>query len=155
VAPHLTERLEHWTSGTDVFDHYRIGRQLATALDRKVWLPNGGFLVIDKTEAMTVIDVNAGRFIGQSNLEAAATGFNLEAVKEIVRQLRLRDIGGNIVIDFIDMALESNRELVLRRLLECLTWDRARSQVGEVTSLGLVQMIRNRTGPGQPVPVSR
>jgi ribonuclease E len=149
VAPHLTERLSRWQDEQDVFAGYRIDEQLAKALDRKVYLPSGGSLVIDRTEAMTVIDVNTGKFTGQGgNLEETVTRNNLEAAEEIVRQLRLRDIGGIIVIDFIDMVLESNRELVLRRLLECLARDRTKHQVAEVTSLGLVQMTRKRVGSG-------
>ena len=119
------------------------------ALDRKVWLPSGGSLVIDRTEAMTVIDVNTGKFVGSGgNLEQTVTRNNLEAAEEIVRQLRLRDVGGIVVIDFIDMVLESNRDLVLRRLTECLGRDRTKHQVAEVTSLGLVQMTRKRVGEG-------
>ena len=150
VAPELAERLEHWTSDTDVFNVYRVDEQLAKGLDRKVWLPSGGSLVIDRTEAMVVIDVNTGKFTGQgsNSLEETVTRNNLEAAEEIVRQLRLRDLGGIIVIDFIDMVLESNRELVLRRLLECLGRDRTKHQVAEVTSLGLVQMTRKRVGQG-------
>ncbi|MBR7832415.1 ribonuclease E/G [Actinospica durhamensis] len=150
VAPELAERIEHWTSETDVFSVYRIEEQLAKALDRKVWLPSGGSLVIDRTEAMVVIDVNTGKFTGQgsSSLEETVTRNNLEAAEEIVRQLRLRDLGGIVVIDFIDMVLESNRDLVLRRLLECLGRDRTKHQVAEVTSLGLVQMTRKRVGQG-------
>jgi ribonuclease E len=149
VAPHLAERMERWQDDKDVFAAYRIDEQLAKALERKVWLPSGGSLVIDNTEAMTVIDVNTGKFTGQGgNLEQTVTRNNLEAAEEIVRQLRLRDVGGIIVIDFIDMVLESNRELVLRRLLECLARDRTKHQVAEVTSLGLVQMTRKRVGSG-------
>ncbi|MEV0994363.1 Rne/Rng family ribonuclease [Nonomuraea sp. NPDC050202] len=150
VAPHLAERLSKWDGEQgDVFESYRIDEQLAKALDRKVWLPSGGSLVIDRTEAMTVVDVNTGKFTGQGgNLEETVTRNNLEAAEEIVRQLRLRDIGGIIVIDFIDMVLESNRDLVLRRLLECLARDRTKHQVAEVTSLGLVQMTRKRVGQG-------
>ena len=149
VAPDLAERLTKWVEPTDAFAHYRIDEQLAKALDRKVWLPSGGSLVIDRTEAMTVVDVNTGKFTGQGgNLEQTVTRNNLEAAEEIVRQLRLRDIGGIIVVDFIDMVLESNRELVLRRLVECLGRDRTKHQVAEVTSLGLVQMTRKRIGSG-------
>ncbi|MGW6496195.1 Rne/Rng family ribonuclease [Nonomuraea angiospora] len=150
VAPHLGERLARWDGDQgDVFEHYRIDEQLGKALERKVWLPSGGSLVIDRTEAMTVVDVNTGKFTGQGgNLEETVTRNNLEAAEEIVRQLRLRDIGGIIVIDFIDMVLESNRDLVLRRLLECLARDRTKHQVAEVTSLGLVQMTRKRVGQG-------
>ncbi|MFG2328622.1 Rne/Rng family ribonuclease, partial [Streptomyces sp. NPDC048604] len=149
VAPDLVDRLSRWTSEVDVFATYRIDEQLMKALDRKVWLPSGGSLVIDKTEAMIVVDVNTGKFTGQGgNLEETVTRNNLEAAEEIVRQLRLRDLGGIVVIDFIDMVLESNRDLVLRRLLECLGRDRTKHQVAEVTSLGLVQMTRKRVGQG-------
>ncbi|WP_146065797.1 Rne/Rng family ribonuclease, partial [Streptomyces sp. SM13] len=149
VAPDLTERLSRWTSEVDVFATYRIDEQLMKALDRKVYLPSGGSLVIDKTEAMVVVDVNTGKFTGQGgNLEETVTRNNLEAAEEIVRQLRLRDLGGIVVVDFIDMVLESNRDLVLRRLLECLGRDRTKHQVAEVTSLGLVQMTRKRVGQG-------
>jgi len=149
VAPHLAERVTRWEGGRDVFAQYRVDEQLAKALERKVWLPSGGSLVIDKTEAMTVVDVNTGKFTGQGgNLEETVTRNNLEAAEEIVRQLRLRDVGGIVVIDFIDMVLESNRDLVLRRLLECLARDRTKHQVAEVTSLGLVQMTRKRVGAG-------
>jgi ribonuclease E len=149
VAPDLTDRLSRWTSEVDVFATYRIDEQLMKALDRKVYLPSGGSLVIDKTEAMIVVDVNTGKFTGQGgNLEETVTRNNLEAAEEIVRQLRLRDLGGIVVIDFIDMVLESNRDLVLRRLLECLGRDRTKHQVAEVTSLGLVQMTRKRVGQG-------
>ena len=149
VAPDLTPKLEKWVEPTDLYAAHRIDEQLAKALDRKVWLPSGGSLVIDRTEAMTVVDVNTGKFTGQGgNLEETVTKNNLEAAEEIVRQLRLRDIGGIIVVDFIDMVLESNRDLVLRRLVECLGRDRTKHQVAEVTSLGLVQMTRKRIGQG-------
>lgn len=149
VAPDLADRLEKYVGTTDVFTEYRIDEQIAKALDRKVYLPSGGSLVIDRTEAMTVVDVNTGKFIGQGgNLEQTVTKNNMEAAEEIVRQLRLRDIGGIIVIDFIDMTLESNRDQVIRRLIECLGRDRTKHQVAEVTSLGLVQMTRKRIGAG-------
>ncbi|RBQ13863.1 ribonuclease E/G [Spongiactinospora rosea] len=149
VAPHLADRVTRWQDDADVFAAYRVDEQIAKALERKVWLPSGGSLVIDRTEAMTVVDVNTGKFTGQGgNLEETVTRNNLEAAEEIVRQLRLRDVGGIIVIDFIDMVLESNRDLVLRRLLECLARDRTKHQVAEVTSLGLVQMTRKRVGQG-------
>ncbi|WP_245643360.1 Rne/Rng family ribonuclease [Sanguibacter suarezii] len=149
LAPDLAERVTHWVSEKDVFAEARIDEQLAKGLDRKVWLPSGGSLVIDRTEAMTVVDVNTGKFTGSGGtLEETVTRNNLEAAEEIVRQLRLRDIGGIIVIDFIDMVLESNRDLVLRRLVECLGRDRTKHQVAEVTSLGLVQMTRKRVGQG-------
>ncbi len=149
VAPDLSERLSKWTGTDDVFGSHRIDEQLLKALYRKVWLPSGGYLVIDSTEAMVVVDVNTGKFTGSGgNLEQTVTKNNIEAAEEIVRQLRLRDVGGIIVIDFIDMVLESNRELVLRRLVECLGRDRTKHQVAEVTSLGLVQMTRKRVGQG-------
>jgi ribonuclease E len=149
VSPELSERLQRYTGTGDVFRDLRIDEQLMKALDRKVWLPSGGSLVIDRTEAMTVVDVNTGKFVGSGgNLEQTVTRNNIEAAEEIVRQLRLRDIGGIIVIDFIDMVLESNRDLVLRRLTECLGRDRTKHQVAEVTSLGLVQMTRKRVGQG-------
>jgi len=149
VAPDLMGRLEKWESDEDIFADFRVDEQIAKALDRKVFLPSGGSLVIDRTEAMTVIDVNTGKFTGSGgNLEETVTKNNLEAAEEVVRQLRLRDIGGIIVIDFIDMVLESNRDLVLRRLVECLGRDRTKHQVAEVTSLGLVQMTRKRMGTG-------
>jgi ribonuclease E len=153
MAPDLQERLEKYDTeehgGKDLFTSYRLDEQIAKGLDRKVWLPSGGSLVIDRTEAMTVVDVNTGKFTGSGgNLEETVTKNNLEAAEEIVRQLRLRDIGGIIVVDFIDMVLESNRDLVLRRLVECLGRDRTRHQVAEVTSLGLVQMTRKRIGTG-------
>ena len=151
VAPHLATRLEHWDRADrgDMFSSFRVHEQVAKALERKVFLPSGGSLIIDRTEAMTVVDVNTGKFTGTSgNLEATVTSNNLEAAEELVRQLRLRDIGGIIVIDFIDMVLPANRELLLRRLVECLGRDRTRHQVAEVTSLGLVQMTRKKIGTG-------
>ncbi len=149
VAPDLLDRLEHWTDSKDLFGQLRVDEQILKALDRKVYLPSGGSLVIDRTEAMTVVDVNTGKFTGAGgNLEETVTKNNVEAAEEIVRQLRLRDIGGIIVVDFIDMVLESNRDLVLRRLIECLGRDRTKHQVAEVTSLGLVQMTRKRIGSG-------
>jgi ribonuclease E len=157
VAPELVSKLNKYepaesaegVAGPDIFAVHRIDEQLAKAMDRKVWLPSGGTLVIDRTEAMTVVDVNTGKFTGSGgNLEQTVTKNNLEAAEEIVRQLRLRDIGGIVVIDFIDMVLESNRDLVLRRLTEALGRDRTRHQVSEVTSLGLVQLTRKRLGTG-------
>lgn len=149
VAPDLVERLSAYELAEDVFDFYRLGDQIAKALDRKVYLPSGGSLVIDRTEAMTVVDVNTGKFIGSGgNLEETVTKNNLEAAEELVRQLRLRDIGGIVVVDFIDMIHESNQEMVRRRLLECLSRDRTKNQVSEITSLGLVQMTRKKIGVG-------
>jgi ribonuclease E len=149
IAPELTSKIEKYTGPGDLFTEYRVEEQLAKAFDRKVYLPSGGSLVIDRTEAMIVIDVNTGKFIGKGgNLEQTVTKNNLEAAEEIARQLRLRDLGGIVVIDFIDMILESNREMVLRRLVEALGRDRTKHQVAEVTSLGLVQMTRKRVGQG-------
>ena len=149
IAPELVGKLEKYTGKSDLFADFRVEEQLAKAFDRKVYLPSGGSLVIDRTEAMIVIDVNTGKFIGKGgNLEETVTKNNLEAAEEIARQLRLRDLGGIIVIDFIDMVLESNRDAVLRRLVECLGRDRTKHQVAEVTSLGLVQMTRKRVGQG-------
>ncbi|WP_174529261.1 Rne/Rng family ribonuclease, partial [Micromonospora maritima] len=149
VSPDLVARLRRHAGVTDVFAEYRIDEQILKGLDRKVFLPSGGSLVIDRTEAMTVVDVNTGKYTGSGgNLEETVTRNNLEAAEEIVRQLRLRDLGGIVVIDFIDMVLESNRELVLRRLTECLGRDRTKHQVTEITSLGLVQMTRKRIGAG-------
>ncbi len=157
VAPELVSKVTKYemagssdgVAGPDVFAVHRIDEQLAKAMDRKVWLPSGGTLVIDRTEAMTVVDVNTGKFTGAGgNLEQTVTKNNLEAAEEVVRQLRLRDIGGIVVIDFIDMVLETNRDLVLRRLTEALARDRTRHQVSEVTSLGLVQLTRKRLGTG-------
>lgn len=149
VAPDLIARIEEYPCDGDPFVEYRVNEGIAKALDRKVWLPSGGSLVIDRTEAMTVVDVNTGKFVGSGgNLEETVTKNNLEAAEEIVRQLRLRDIGGIIVVDFIDMVLESNRDMVLQRLMECLSRDRTKHQVAEVTSLGLVQMTRKKLGLG-------
>ena len=149
IAPELTTKIEKYTGTGDLFSDFRVEEQLAKAFDRKVYLPSGGSLVIDRTEAMIVIDVNTGKFIGKGgNLEETVTKNNLEAAEEIARQLRLRDLGGIVVIDFIDMILESNRDMVLRRLVESLGRDRTKHQVAEVTSLGLVQMTRKRVGQG-------
>ena len=153
MSPELLPRLKQWDpaehQGADVFDQWNIDSQLRKGMERQVYLPSGGSLVIDRTEAMTTIDVNTGRFIGKGkSLEETVTRCNLEAAEEIVRQLRLRDIGGMIMIDFVDMVMEENRDLVLRRLVECLTRDRTKHQVAEVTSLGLVQMTRKRVGQG-------
>ena len=149
LSPELSDRVEQWVGTEDAFHAHRIDEQLAKGMDRKVWLPSGGTLIIDRTEAMTVIDVNTGKYIGAGGtLEETVTRNNLEAAEEIVRQLRLRDIGGIIIVDFVDMVLESNRDLVLRRLVECLGRDRTRHQVTEITSLGLVQMTRKRVGEG-------
>ncbi|SCX07550.1 Ribonuclease G [Corynebacterium jeikeium] len=153
TSPELMDRVHKWNrgkhDGQDAFAPLDLDQQLEKAMARKVWLPSGGYLIIDHTEAMTVIDVNTGSFVGSGgNLEATVTENNLEAAEEIVRQLRLRDIGGMIVVDFIDMLLQQNQDLVLRRLSEFLGRDRTRHKLGEVTSLGLVQLTRKRLGTG-------
>lgn len=153
MAPDLKSKLERWDpaehGGKDVFDHWQIDSQLRKGMERQVYLPSGGSIVIDRTEAMTTIDVNTGRFIGKGkSLEETVTRCNLEASEEIARQLRLRDIGGMVMIDYVDMVMPANRDLVLRRLVECLARDRTKHQVAEVTSLGLVQMTRKRIGQG-------
>ena len=153
MAPDLKEKLSKWDpsehQGKDVFDKWQIDAQLRKGMERQVYLPSGGSIVIDRTEAMTTIDVNTGRFIGRGkSLEETVTRCNLEAAEEIARQLRLRDIGGMVMIDFVDMVMPANRDLVLRRLVECLARDRTKHQVAEVTSLGLVQMTRKRIGQG-------
>jgi ribonuclease E len=155
VAPYLIDRLEHWTSDADIFAGYRVGEQLATTLERRVKLPSGGSLAIDNTEAMTVVHVSNGRFTGQpGRLDETVIRNNLEAAEEVARQLRLRDIDGKIIIDFTDMAFESSREPVVRRLIECLSRDRAQSRMIELTSLGLVQVTRKRVGFNQPASAS-
>lgn len=153
MAPDLRSKVEYWDpaehEGKDVFDKWQIDSQLRKGMERQVYLPAGGSIVIDRTEAMTTIDVNTGRFIGRGkSLEETVTRCNLEASEEIARQLRLRDIGGMVMIDYVDMVMPANRDLVLRRLLECLARDRTKHQVAEVTSLGLVQMTRKRVGQG-------
>ena len=153
MAPDLKEKLSKWDpsehQGKDVFDKWQIDAQLRKGMERQVYLPSGGSIVIDRTEAMTTIDVNTGRFIGRGkSLEETVTRCNLEAAEEIARQLRLRDIGGMVMIDFVDMVMPANRDLVLRRLVECLARDRTKHQVAEITSLGLVQMTRKRIGQG-------
>lgn len=153
MAPDLRSKIEYWDpaehEGKDVFDKWQIDSQLRKGMERQVYLPAGGSIVIDRTEAMTTIDVNTGRFIGRGkSLEETVTRCNLEASEEIARQLRLRDIGGMVMIDYVDMVMPANRDLVLRRLVECLARDRTKHQVAEVTSLGLVQMTRKRVGQG-------
>jgi len=149
VAPNLVQRV-HLSDDRDrkLFDRFRVEDQLRRALDRRVWLPSGGHLVIDRTEALTVIDVNTGKFVGKVNLEDTVLRNNLEAASEIGRQLRLRDIGGIIVIDFIDMEVKQNREAVLARLREALAHDKTTTQVHAVSSLGLVEMTRKNVSSG-------
>ena len=149
TAPDLVDRVHRYQEDDlGLFERFHVEDQLRKALDRRVWLPSGGHLVIDRTEALTVIDVNTGKFVGKSNLEDTVLQNNLEAAEEIGRQLRLRDIGGIIVIDFIDMEIEKNRQAVLRRLRETLAKDKTRTQVFDVSDLGLVEMTRKNVSKG-------
>jgi len=148
TTPDLDHRLELFEGSLPIFEEFRIVEQIRKSLDRKVWLPSGGHLVIDRTEAMTVIDVNTGKFVGKSSLEETVFKTNKEAAVEVARQLRLRDIGGIIVIDFIDMEEESNRSELLNVFRAALDLDRTRTQVFDITSLGLVQMTRKNVSAG-------
>jgi ribonuclease E len=144
----LLDKVQLYDDEMALFERFHVEDQLRKALDRKVWLPSGGHVVIDRTEALTVIDVNTGRFVGSSNLEDTVLANNLEAAEEIARQLRLRDIGGIIVIDFIDMESLKNQEAVLLRFREHLAKDKTRTQVFEVSNLGLVEMTRKNVSAG-------
>jgi ribonuclease E len=149
--PEFVDRVEYWDEkeqGFPLFEQHRVVEQLRKALERKVWLPSGGSLVIEHTEALTVIDVNTGKNVGKSNLEETVLGNNLEAAEEIARQLRLRDIGGIIVVDFIDMELKENRRKVVETFRKALARDKTRTQVFDISELGLVQMTRKRIGEG-------
>lgn len=146
--PDLVSRVHEYRDEIPLFERFHVQDQLRKALDRKVWLPSGGHIVIDRTEALTVIDVNTGRFVGHTNLEETVLQNNLEAAEEIAHQLRLRDIGGIIVIDFIDMEITRNREAVLQRLRESLAKDKTRTQVFDVSHLGLVEMTRKNVSAG-------
>jgi ribonuclease E len=148
VAPQLLERVRLHQGPLPVFEERHVIEQIHKALERKVWLPSGGYIVIDRTEAMTVIDVNTGKSVGKTNLEETVVGTNVEAANEIARQLRLRDIGGIIVIDFIDMLLEKNRDLVIRTFREALAMDKTRSQVFDITPLGLLEVTRKKVSAG-------
>jgi ribonuclease E len=151
ISPATADRVEHYDRGTEplsVFERYHVHEQLHRALDRKVWLPSGGSLIIEHTEALTVVDVNTGKNVGKSSLEETVYRNNLEAADEIARQLRLRDIGGIIVIDFIDMEVKSNRADVIKRFREALARDKTRTQVFDISELGLVEMTRKRIGEG-------
>ncbi|HEU4319199.1 MAG TPA: Rne/Rng family ribonuclease [Acidimicrobiia bacterium] len=148
TAPDLVSKVQLYEDEIPLFDRYHVDDQLKKALDRKVFLPSGGHLVIDRTEALTVIDVNTGKFVGSSTLEDTVLQNNLEAAEEIGRQLRLRDIGGIIVIDFIDMETTENQQKVLRRLKETLAKDKTRTQVFDVSHLGLVEMTRKNVSAG-------
>ena len=139
---------ERVAEGQPLFDRYHVHEQLHKALDRKVWLPSGGSLIIERTEALTVIDVNTGKNVGKSNLEETVFRNNLEAAEEVARQLRLRDIGGIIVIDFIDMEIRENRERVASALRAALARDKTRTQVFDISELGLVEMTRKRISEG-------
>jgi ribonuclease E len=151
VTPELSERIEYYdeeAEGISVFEHWHVQEQLLKALDRKVWLPSGGSLIVERTEALTVIDVNTGKNVGKSNLEETVYRNNLEAAAEVARQLRLRDIGGIIVIDFIDMEIRANRIRVTEALREALARDKTRTEVFEISDLGLVEMTRKRVSEG-------
>ena len=151
ISPELADRVEHYDAeaeGLPLFERHHVHEQLHKALDRKVWLPSGGSLIIEHTEALTVIDVNTGKNVGTSNLEETVFHNNLEAAEEIARQLRLRDIGGIIVIDFIDMEIRENRQKVVAAFREALARDKTRTQVFDISDLGLVEMTRKRIGEG-------
>jgi len=151
IAPELAERVEYYDreeEGIPIFEKFHIQEQLVKALDRKVWLPSGGSLVIERTEALTVIDVNTGKNVGKTNLEETVFRNNLEAAEEIARQLRLRDIGGIIVIDFVDMEIKSNRDETMRVFRDALARDKTRTQAFEMSELGLVEMTRKRISEG-------
>ena len=149
--PELADRVEYYDAaaeGLSLFEKNHVHEQIHKALDRKVWLPSGGSLIIEHTEALTVIDVNTGRNVGTSNLEATVFQNNLEAAEEVAHQLRLRDIGGIIVIDFIDMEIKDNRRKVVDSFRQALSRDKTRTQVFEISELGLVEMTRKRIGEG-------
>ena len=149
--PELADRIEFHdpaTQGLPLFEHHHIHEQLHKALDRKVWLPSGGSLIIEHTEALTVIDVNTGKNVGTTNLEETVFRNNLEAAEEVAKQLRLRDIGGIVVIDFIDMEIRENRKKVVEAFRNALARDKTRTQVFDISELGLVEMTRKRIGEG-------
>jgi ribonuclease E len=148
VAPDLRSKVTLHRGPLSAFEQYRIDEQILKALDRKVWLPSGGYLVVERTEAMTIIDVNTGKAVGKTNLEETVLNTNLEAAREVARQLRLRDIGGIIVIDFIDLLLEQNKRKVEDTMREALAIDKTRSQVFEIGPLGLMQVTRKRVSSG-------
>ncbi len=151
VSPELAERVELYDTeaeGQPIFDRYHVHEQLHKALDRKVWLPSGGSLIIERTEALTVIDVNTGKNVGKTNLEETVFRNNMEAAEEVARQLRLRDIGGIIVNDFIDMEIRENRDKVAAALRNALARDKTRTQVFDISELGLVEMTRKRISEG-------
>jgi len=151
IAPELAERVEFYDPAAEnlpVFEKFHVHEQLHKALDRKVWLPSGGSLIIEHTEALTVIDVNTGKNVGKSNLEETVFHNNMEAAEEIAKQLRLRDIGGIIVIDFIDMEIKANRATVVGAFRDALARDKTRTQVFDISELGLVEMTRKRIGEG-------
>jgi ribonuclease E len=151
ISPALADRVEYFDRSVEplpLFERHHVHEQIHKALDTKVWLPSGGSLIIEHTEALTVIDVNTGKNVGTSNLEETVFRNNLEAAEEIARQLRLRDIGGIIVIDFVDMEVKANREAVVRTFKEALARDKTRTQVFDISELGLVEMTRKRIGEG-------
>jgi ribonuclease E len=151
ISPALADRIEYYDRSTEplsIFERHHVHEQVHKALDRKVWLPSGGSLIIEHTEALTVIDVNTGKNVGSKSLEETVYRNNLEAAVEIAKQLRLRDIGGIIVIDFIDMEIKGNRDDVVRVFRDALARDKTRTQVFDISELGLVEMTRKRIGEG-------
>ena len=148
TSPELNEIVEKYSDDLDLFERYHIEDQIKKALDRKVWLPSGGHLIIDRTEALTVIDVNTGKFVGKDSLEQTVFENNLEAAEEIARQLRLRDIGGIIVIDFIDMETQKRQQELLSKFKQELAKDKTRTQVFDISRLGLVEMTRKNVSAG-------
>ena len=148
IAPDLLPKVRLHEGKLPVFEEFNIVEQIHKGLDRKVWLPSGGHIVIDRTEAMTVIDVNTGKSVGKTNLEETVANTNIEAAREVARQLRLRDIGGMIVIDFIDMLLEKNKDKVIDAMKEALAQDKSRSQVFDISPLGLLEVTRKRVSGG-------
>jgi len=148
VAPDLVELVHLHDGKLALFEEYHLVEQIHKALERKVWLPSGGYIVIDRTEAMTVVDVNTGRHVGKTNLEETVAKTNVEAAEEVARQLRLRDIGGMIIIDFIDMVFEQNKAKVVNTLKEALAKDKTRSQVFDISPLGLLEVTRKRVSAG-------
>jgi ribonuclease G len=148
IAPYMKDRIRLYTGGVSIFDDFGVHARIDKALERKVWMKNGAYIIIDETEALTVIDVNTGKFVGDTDLQQTILEVNIEAAKEIARQLRLRDVSGIIVIDFIDMEIEQNRQKVLEALQEALAKDRTKSNVLGITSLGLVEMTRKKMRRG-------
>jgi ribonuclease E len=148
IAPDLLPKVRLHQGKLPVFEEFHVVEQIHKGLDRKVWLSSGGYIVIDRTEAMTVIDVNTGKSVGKTNLEETVVNTNVEAAREVARQLRLRDIGGMIIIDFIDMLLEQNKRKVVDALREEMAKDKTRSQIFDISPLGLLEVTRKRVSGG-------